>query len=213
MTDGTRILRTAGIPLVIAVAMLFVVPKMCSKAMPILKQRQEQAARTASGLHIESSAKPVTYPAGLDAERVRYLVEIDTQFSTPYMGHVRKAAPLVLLPREQLLLAALQKLGYAEVGSDNTVTLTRDGQLHLDGLVDDGTSWTFPVAKREFRSVTSIDGSGETATVGFAWLWQPAAVGAELMQSPKRHEAKAALTNATGRWTLVQISELDNELE
>jgi hypothetical protein len=212
MTDGTRIIRTAGIPLVIALVMLFVVPKMCSKALPILKQRQEQPARAPGGLHIESSQKPVAYPAGLDAERVRYLVEIDPQFSTPYMGQLRKAAPM-LLPIELLLLAALQKLGYAELGADNTITLTRDGLLHLDGLVDDGTSWTFPVAKREFRSVTTIDTSAENARVGFAWQWQPTAVGAQLIASPKRHEAKAELTNATGRWTLVRIGELDGELE
>jgi hypothetical protein len=212
MTDETRILRTVGIPLVIAVVMLFVMPKMCSKALPILKQRQEQTARATGGLHIESSQKPVAYPAGLNAERVRYLVEIDPQFSTPYMGQLRKAAPM-LLPIELLLLAALQKLGYAELGADNTITLTRDGLLHLDGLVDDGTSWTFPVAKREFRSVTTLDTSAENARVGFAWQWQPTAVGAQLIASPKRHEAKAELTNATGRWTLVRISDVDGELE
>jgi hypothetical protein len=211
MTDGTRILRTAGIPLIIAVALLYVVPKECKKVLEVSNQRK--AARAASGLHIESSQKPVTYPSGLDAERVRYVVEIDTQFSTPYMGHVRKAAPLVLLPREQALLAALQKLGYAETASDNTVSITRDGLLHLDGLVDDGTSWTFPVAKREFVSVTAIDSNAATAHATFAWQWKPTPVGAELMPTPKRHEAKAELTNSTGRWTLVQISELDEELE
>jgi hypothetical protein len=213
MTDGTRIIRTAGVPLVIAVVMLFVVPKMCSKALPALKQRQEQAARAPGGLHIESSQKPVTYPAGLDAERVRYVVEIDPQFSAPYVGQLRKAAPVVILPREQILLAALQKLGYVEVAPDNTITLTRDGLLHLDGLVDDGTSWTFPLAKREFRSVTTIDTSAENARAGFAWQWQPTAVGAELIASPKRHEAKAELSDSTGRWTLVRIGDLDGELE
>jgi hypothetical protein len=213
MTDGTRIIRTAGVPLVIAVVMLFVVPKMCSKALPVLKQRQEQAARAPGGLHIESSQKPVTYPAGLDAERVRYVVEIDPQFSAPYIGRLPKAAPLLILPREQIMLAALQKLGYVEAGSDNTITLTRDGLLHLDGLVDDGTSWTFPLAKREFRSVTTIDTSTENTRAGFAWQWQPTTVGAELIVSPKRHESKAELTNATGRWTLMRISDLDGELE
>lgn len=212
MSDGTRILKTVGIPLAIAVAMLVVVPKECSKVMEISKQRQAARA-AASGLHIESSQKPVTYPSGLDAERVRYVVEIDSQFSTPYMGRVRKAAALVLLPREQLQLAALQKLGYAETAPDNTVSITRDGLLHIDGLVDDGTSWTFPIAKREFVSVTAIDSDATTAHASFAWQWKPTAVGAELMPTPKRHDAKAELTNSTGRWTLVQISDLDGELE
>jgi hypothetical protein len=211
MTDGTRILRTVGIPLFIAVALLIVVPKECTKVAQLSKQRQ--AARAASGLHIESSQKPVTYPAGLDAERVRYVVEVDTQFSTPYIGRVRKGVPLDLQPREQLLLAALQKLGYAETAPDNTVSITREGLLHLDGLVDDGASWTFPVAKRELVSVTAIDSDGATAHATFAWQWHPTAVGSELMATPKRHEAKAELTNSSGRWTLVQISELDGELE
>ena len=79
MTDETRILRTVGIPIVIAIMLLFVVPKMCVKAVVVAKARQEKAARE-SGLHIESTQKPATYPAGLDADRVRYLVEIDNRF-------------------------------------------------------------------------------------------------------------------------------------
>ena len=50
-------------------------------------------------------------------------------------------------------MAALQKLGYIEQAPDGTRTLTRDGMLHLDGLVEDATSWTFPVATRHFESV------------------------------------------------------------
>jgi hypothetical protein len=211
MTDGTRILRTVGIPLFIAVALLYVVPKECSKVIAASKQRQ--AARAASGLRIQSSQKPLMYPAGLDVDRIRYVVEIDTQFSTPYMGRVGKTSPVDLQPREQALLAAMKRLGYAETAADNTVSITRDGLLHIDGLVDDGTSWTFPVAKREFVSVTAIDSDATTAHATFAWQWKPTQVGSELMPTPKRHEANAELTNSTSRWTLMQISELDGELE
>jgi hypothetical protein len=213
MTDETRILRTVGIPIVIAVILLFVLPKMCARAVVVAKARQEQSARAAGGLHIESSQKPVSYPAGLDPERIRYLVEIDTQFSAPYMAGVSKTSASNVSPREQMLLGALEKLGYVDPGADNTLTLTRDGLLHLDGLVDDGTSWNFPVAKRRFVSVKSIDSDGSTAHAAFTWQWQPGSVGEVLIPAPKRHEAKVELLNAGGRWTLAQITDLDRDLE
>jgi hypothetical protein len=213
MTDGTRILRTAGIPLVIAFILLFIMPKMCAKAVLVSKAPQETAERATGGLHIESSQKPVTYPAGLDAERVRYVVEVDSRFATPYVMRMLKASPIERTPVERRIIPALQKLGYAELGADGTLALTRDGMLHLDGLVDDGASLTFPLAKRQFSSVTSIETDGGSARAGFSWQWQPTATGAELMPSPRRHDAKAELTNATGRWTLSQVADLDNELE
>jgi hypothetical protein len=213
MSDETRILRTAGIPVAIAVILLVVVPKMCVRAVVVAKARQEQAARASGGLHIESSQKPVSYPAGLDPERVRYLVEIDSRFATPYTVRVLKASPAGMPSVEERIVPALQKLGYVELGNDGSLTLTRDGLLHLDGLVDDGTSWTFPLAKRQFQSVTSIVSEGGNAWAGFTWQWQATAVGAELMPAPKRHDAKAVLTNATGRWTLAQIDDLDEDLQ
>ncbi|MDP9362373.1 MAG: hypothetical protein M3P29_13110 [Acidobacteriota bacterium] len=213
MTDERRILRTVGIPIVVAFILLFVMPKMCARAVPVSEARQEKAARATGGLHIESSQKPVSYPAGLDPERVRYLVEVDSRFAAPYNVRVLKASPAGTTDVDQRVVPALQKLGYAEVGSDGTLTLTRDGMLHLEGLVDDGASWTFPLAKRQFRSVTSIDTEGGNARAGFAWQWQSNNAGTTLMPSPKRHEANAELTNGGGRWTLVQINDLDSDLE
>jgi len=209
MTDETRILRTVGIPIVIAVVMLFVLPKMCGRMVQVVKARQEKAK--VSGLHIESSQKPVSYPAGLDAERVRYLIEVDNRFATPYTAHVVKQ-PRVLMPDAERVIAALRKLGYVEVANDSTLTLTRDGMLHIDGLVDDGTAWTFPLAKRQFDAVTSLDADGSNAHAGFAWHWQPNTVGAELIPSPKRHDAKAELANSGGSWTLTGLT-IDGELE
>lgn len=214
MTDETRVLRTVGVPIVIAVILLFVLPKMCVRVVQVSKARKEAAERAAGGLHIESSQKPVSYPAGLDPERVRYLVEIDHDFSAPYTAHINKTPGIgAALIEQQQIVPVLQKLGYAEVGGDGTLTLTRDGVLHLDGLVDDGSSWTFPVATREFNAVTAIDVDGANAHAKFAWKWKPNAIGAELMPSPKRHEAKADLANVNGRWALTGIGELDRNLE
>src|SRR5205807_5451765 len=69
MTDTTRILRTVGIPIVIAIVLLVVMPKSCAKVATVAKARQEKAARE-SGLHIESTHAPAAYPGGLDAYRI-----------------------------------------------------------------------------------------------------------------------------------------------
>ncbi len=215
MTDETRILRTVGIPIIIAVVLLFMIPKMCARAVTVTKARQESQERPSSGLHIESSqkpAQPVSYPAGLDPDRIRYLIEIDNGFATPHTAHLLKAPHLGATPIELRLLPALRKLGYMDIASDGTPTLTRDGLLHLDGLVDDGASWTFPLAKRQFDSVTSVDNDGSTAHAAFTWKWQPNAVGEELLNSPRSHNARAELRNVGDHWSLGSIAGLDNEL-
>jgi hypothetical protein len=208
MTDETRILRTVGIPIVIAIVLLVVVPKMCVKAVMVSKARQEKADRV-PGLHIESSHKPAVYPAGLDADRVRYLVEIDSRFSTPYTAHIAKSAMSI---DDAPIVAALKKLGYIDQTADGTRTLTRDGLLHLDGLIDDGTSWTFPVATRHFETVTAIDGDNASARVTVAWKWQPNTTGAAILADPKRHEAKADFSPSPTGWTMTGLT-VDSDLE
>jgi hypothetical protein len=175
----------------------------------ISRARAGKEAQRANGLRIESSQKPVSFPSGLDPDRVRYLVEIDHGFAEPFVAHVPKTTS----PTDQHIVAALQKLGYAELAADGTLTITRDGTLHLDGLVDDGSAWSFVLAKRQFQSITSIESESEGAHAKFAWMWQPTTAGAELVQSPRHHEAKAQLSSVGGRWSLVGIEGLDNELE
>jgi hypothetical protein len=208
MTDETRILRTVGIPLVIGIVLLVMVPKMCVKAVQVSKARQEKAAAREPGFHIESTQKPVSYPSGLDADRIRYLVEIDNRFSAPYTAHIAKSAGL----GDPRVVAALQRLGYVEAGPDGTLALTRDGLLHLEGVVDDGPSWTFLVAKRAFEAVAGIDGDAANASATIAWKWQPNSVGAALLPNPQRHEAKAALTHDATSWTLTGLT-VDSDLE
>jgi hypothetical protein len=208
MTDETRILRTVGIPIVIAIVLLVVIPKSCAKMVTVAKARQEKAVRE-SGLHIESTYKPAEYPGGLDAERIRYLVEIDSRFSAPYTLHLDKSATTV---EDAAIAAALQKLGYLEQAPDGTRTLTRDGLLHLDGLAEDGNSWTFPVATRHFESVSAIEGDHATAHVTVVWRWQPNSVGAAFLPDPKRHEARADFAPGTSGWTMTAVT-VDNELQ
>lgn len=208
MTDQTRILRTVGIPIVIAIVLLVVMPKMCVKAVVVAKARQEKAARE-SGLRIESMHKPAAYPAGLDAERLRYLIEIDERFSAPYTVHLGKSATVA---EDAAIIAALQKLGYLEQAPDGARTLTRDGLLHLDSLVDDGTSWTFPIATRRFEAVIAIEAERSNSSVTFSWKWQPNSVGAALLPDPKRHEAKANLAPGSSGWTMTGLT-IDGELQ
>ena len=208
MTDETRILRTVGIPIVIAIVLLVAVPKMCMKTVLIAKAKQDKTARE-PGLHIESTQKPVSYPSGLDADRIRYMVETDNGFSTPYNAHLSKAAATV---GDLQILAALQKLGYVERASDGTLTLSRDGLLHLDGVVDDGTTRTFPVAKRQFETVTGIDGDAAAANATIAWKWQPNTVGAALIPDPKRHEAKGQFAHGATGWTMTALT-VDSDLD
>jgi hypothetical protein len=208
MTDETRILRTVGIPIVIAIVLLVVMPKMCVKAVLVSKARQEKVARE-SGLHIESARKPASYPGGLDADRVRYLVEIDSRFSEPYMVRLGKSSETV---NDALVVAALQTLGYLEQAPDGTRTLTHDGLLHLDGLVDDVTSWTFPVATRHYEAVVAIEGDHANAHVTIAWKWQPNTAGAALLPDPKRHEAKADFSAGPTGWAMTGLT-IDRDLQ
>jgi hypothetical protein len=208
MTDETRILRTVGIPIVIAIVLLVVLPKMCAKAVVVAKARQETAARE-SGLHIESAHRPASYPAGLDADRVRYLIGIDSRFSTPVTVRIDKSAAIV---DDASIFAVLQKLGYIEQAADGTRTLTRDGILHLDGLVEDATSWTFPIAARHFETVSAIEGDHANAHVTFVWKWQPNNAGVPLLPAPKRHEGSADFASGTSGWTLTGLT-VDSELQ
>jgi hypothetical protein len=207
MTDETRILRTVGIPVVIAIVLLTVMPKMCAKVVLVSKARQEKAAGE-PGLRIQSTHKPASYPAGLDADRVRYLIEIDSRFSAPYNARIGKSAMSI---EDAPVVAALQKLGYIEQSPDGSQTLTRDGLLHIDGLVDDGNSWTFPIATRHYEGVAAIDGDLANARATVIWKWQPNAAGAALLPDPKRHEGTADFAPGPSGWTMGALT-IDNEL-
>jgi hypothetical protein len=110
------------------------------------------------------------------------------------------------------IVAALQKLGYLEQAPDGTRTLTRDGMLHLDGLAEDASSWTFPVATRHFEGVAAIEGDHANAHVTIAWKWQPNTTGASLLNDPKRHEAKADFSPSSTGWTMTGLT-VDSELQ
>ena len=97
MTDGTRVLKTVAVPLAIALVFLFFVPKMCSKVMGSKKLRPPTPTASAAAdtaLHISSdspdapASRSVNYPAGLDAQRVQYLIEINERFAVIAMAEM-----------------------------------------------------------------------------------------------------------------------------
>jgi len=184
---------------------------MCAHAVVLSRARQEKASRT-DGLHIESShssSKAVVYPEGLDEERTRSLIEMESRFSAPLLAEIPKALPVEATPLQLRLIAALRRLGYIETSSDGALALTRDGMLHIEGVVDAGPGFTLPIATRHFAGVTMMESDGGVEHAGFAWQWQPNSLGEQVIPAPARHDAIADLANANGRWSVQQFSSLD----
>src|ERR1041385_8702824 len=84
------ILKSALFFLCITLVVLLFMPKDCAKkaAAPLAALRHAKSGGGAKGLHIETStpapaSHDVTYPGGLDAARLQYLIEIDGHFAAP----------------------------------------------------------------------------------------------------------------------------------
>ncbi|MEK6372393.1 MAG: hypothetical protein AABO58_06825 [Acidobacteriota bacterium] len=197
MTDGTRILRTLAVPLIVALVFLFLVPKTCQKAIGTRKLRLPTAAASPpsdTGLHIESvspdapSSRPVSYPAGLDAQRVRYLIEIDPHFVEPYKILLPKPGGMVVDPAPA---DALVRAGWFE-SSGGGYTPARGAALHLGGMNETPVAWLVPAGKRKFERVTSTADLGNgKARVGFTWQWEPNEAGRAIKSSFDLHQGAA----------------------
>ena len=233
MTDGTRILRTIGVPLVIGIILLVVLPRMCARAIETARLQAGAPAKaaadtsattdsTAGGLHISSTSpdappppRPQIYPAGLDAARVQYLVEIDSNFAQPATTRVPKtdvslwADATTRFPVVPVVL----RLGYFQPAGGAYVP-TREAALHLDGMTEDGNGWLVPVGKRHFDSVARLDDVGDghyRAT--YRWRWEPNTIGSELLPKPRNHEATAEFSGGERHWALVQSQGLEQLFE
>ena len=199
MTDGTRILRTVAVPLIIALVLLILVPKTCQKALGSRKLRRAPAAAetapTDTGLHIESSSpdapisRPVVFPAGLDAQRVQYLVEIDPRFAEPLVLRIPKPGGPPLL--DTTAADALAQAGWLQKEGGG-YTVAPGGALHLEGVTEDEQTLRIPVAKRKFGRVTGVNDSGEgKARVEFTWQWDPNEAGRTVKSSFELHQGSA----------------------
>ena len=198
MTDGTRVLRTVAIPLVIAIVLLFLVPKTCEKALRGKKLQKgvltRPAAPTDTGLHINSESpdappsRPIAWPAGLDAQRAQYLIEVDARFSEPAATRVPKPGAIAL---DNTAAEALVKAGYFEQagGGYNPAV---GASLHLDGMTEESLAWRVPLGQRKFGRVTSVDNFADgRAKVGFIWTWEPNDAGRAVAANLALHEGSA----------------------
>ena len=100
--------------------------------------------------------------------------------------------------------------GCARSGADRIPGCRRGARV--DGLVEDATSWTFPIATRRFESVIAVESDHADAHVTFAWKWQPNTAGAALLPDPKRHEAKADFSAGPTGWAMTGLT-VDSELD
>ncbi len=225
MTDGTRILRTVGVPIVIAVLLLVVLPRMCSQAIDKARAQagtppapsDTAASASAGGLHISTTSpdatplRPQNYPAGLDAERIQYLIEIDPSFLQPATSRVPKTDVNLWSDANARfpVVPVVLKLGYF-AAAGGAYAPTREAALHLDGMTEDGAGWIIPVGKRKFLSVGKFEDLGDGRyRATFRWKWEPTSVGAELLAKPQTHESAADFGGGERHWALVQMGQLD----
>jgi hypothetical protein len=217
MTDGTRVLRTLAIPLIVALVFLFLVPKTCQKAIGTRKLRLPNAKVTApsdTGLHIESVSPdapvtgPVRYPAGLDAQRLRYLIEIDSHFVEPYKVLIPKPGGIVLDPAPA---DALVRAGWFEQHGGG-YSPARGAALHLGGMTESAVAWLVPAGKRKFERVTGVEELGPgKARVSFTWQWEPNEAGRAITSSFELHQGSAEFAGGGGHaWDLRSVS-VDSE--
>jgi hypothetical protein len=207
--NEVRFVRTLAVPLAIAFIFLVFTPKLCERA--IVDARKRQVANpvkpSPSGLVIQSSTpapdRPanVTYPAGLDAARVQYLIEIDSTFSAPMIMTATAGAPItqVLLDRQYI---------------DANLAPTREGLINVNGAVQASDGWRVPVAQRKFVSVDSIRDAGDNRyDLWIRWRWEPTAVAAPLLRKPVDHHLKAEFAGGDRTWVLARYVEPpDSEL-
>jgi hypothetical protein len=214
MTDGTRVLRTLAVPLIVALVFLFLVPKTCQKAIGTRKLRLPNAPAPAApsdtALHIESvspdapTTAPVRYPAGLDAGRAEYLIGIDSHFVEPYKVLLPKPGGMVIDPAPA---EALVRTGWFEE-SGGGYNPSRGAALHLDGMTETAVAWLVPAAKRKFGRVTAVEDLGNgRARVRFSWQWDPNEAGRALKSSFELHQGTAELGGGGEHpWDLNSVS-------
>ena len=195
-----RVFRTLGVPLAIAFIFLVFTPKLCEKAIVDAKKRQAAAATassatpTPSGLTISSSTpapfqqSSLHFPAGLDAARIQYLIEIDQAFASPMTMAATETSPItpVLIERQYV---------------DKNLAPTREGLIHVNGAVQSPDGWTVPVAQRKFVGADGIEDAGDNRyNIGIRWRWEPTPIGASLISKPQEHHLKAQFAGGSGSW-------------
>ena len=200
MTDGSRVLKTVAVPLGIALVFLFVVPKTCQKMLGSRKLRATTASTAApadTALHISSdtpsaagAAPSSAYPAGLDAQRVQYEIEINQRFADPMSYRLPKPGA-VIVALDTAPAEALVRAGWFEQAAGGGYTPTHEAALHLPAMREEPQAWRVPLGARKFVRVTSIDLGDGKARVGFTWQWEPNEAGRAVRSVFELHQGTA----------------------
>lgn len=206
----SSLLKSALFFLCVTLVVLLLMPKDCAKkaAGPLAALRRSSAPAP-KGLHIESSTPApkshnVTYPAGIDAARLQYLVEVDAHFGEPKTMTLAKQGG-----GDAGLVSALQALRYIEPQPDGSYAFTSEGLLKVSAT-DNGTSWSVPVAKREFLNTQIIDCSApDQCAVTFTWRWDPNDVGKAMQASTAPQSGTARIVGGPGGWVVSDVSASD----
>ena len=214
------ILKSALFFLCAILVVLLFLPKNCAKeaAAPIAALQRAKTAKL-KGLTIESSTPPpasqqVAYPAGLDAAHLQYMIEVDTRFAAPATMLCPKQEPADSPARQATsrIVNALMALKYLEKRPDGTYAFTQDGLLHLTAT-EEGSSWSIPVAKRQFVRTDKIEcPTSDQCTVTFTWQWQPNEVGEAMKADTAPHSGTAKIIGGPGGWVVSDVSRLDADL-
>lgn len=210
------ILKVVLFVLCIALVVLLFMPKDCAKqaARPLEALQRAKGAKP-KGLQIESSTPPpasqrANYPAGLDAEHLQYMIEVDTRFAAPLTALCPKQEPNEVYGADRVV-NALRSLKYIEKQADGTLALTQDGLLHVTSA-DEGAAWRIEVAKRQFVRAQKIAcATGDQCEVTFFWQWQPNDVGIAMKPQLAPHQGMATITNGPTGWVLGDVRQLDAE--
>jgi len=206
------LLKSALFFLCVTLVVLLLMPKDCAKkaAVPLAALRRPRAAET-KGLHIESStpapkSHAVTYPAGIDAARLQYLIEIDAHFAEPKTMTCPKQ---VAGNGDNGVVSALQALHYIEPQPDGSFAFTNEGLLNASAT-DNGASWSVPVAKRQFLKAESIDcTAADQCDVTFTWRWDPNPVGKAMQAPTAPQNGTARIVGGPGGWVVSDVSASD----
>jgi hypothetical protein len=202
-------LKSALFFLCVTLVVLLVMPKDCAKrGLPLAALRRHPAAPAQKGLHIETSTperRQVTWPAGIDAARLQYLVEVDSRFAAPKTANCPKQAGPITPP----IVDALQSLHYLEQQPGSAYAFTREGLLHVTST-DAGAWWAIPIAKRQFVHADAVEcGSADQCTVTFTWQWQPNEIGQAMQPQTEPHQGTGHIVGGPGGWVVSEVGGVD----
>lgn len=209
---SSSFLKSALFFLCLSLVVLLAMPKDCAKrGLPLAAALRRHPAQAQKGLRIETSTperREVAWPAGLDAARFQYLVEVDSRFSAPKTANCPKQAGPLAPP----VVDALQSLHYLEQQPAGAYAFTREGLLHVTST-DDGAWWTIPIAKRQFVHADAIDcAAADQCTVTFTWQWQPNEIGQAMQPQTEPHQGTAHIIGGPGGWVVREVEGVDSAL-